>query len=210
MESRNSGEERRATATLALLSKQPLARARVSIQAARRHGRLNTISRRLFKAFPRAFKYPPVPLAIAIGPKLCELMRPEFKPAEVRAFLQAWTSGPRYLKAVLRGEMRRNLDGSPASCRSWGIALPPKSGLKQSGTRAHAPNRDRSAAMCMPRHCWTISALPAGEASKWSCGTACTAPAMNASAHCAAPVFRASHQAPFTSARIAHIGPPTS
>jgi len=94
--------------------KPPPIRTLVDHKAARRHGRLNTISLRLFKAFPRVFKYPPVPLAIAIGPKLCELMGPEFKPAEVRAFLHAWTSGPRYLKAVLRGEMRRNLDGSPA------------------------------------------------------------------------------------------------
>jgi sRNA-binding protein len=41
-------------------------------------------------------------------------LSPEFKPAEIRFFLHAWTSGPRYLKAVTRGEMRRNLDGSPA------------------------------------------------------------------------------------------------
>jgi sRNA-binding protein len=114
-------DENRSAARLVTLYKPPTAqyeapatRNHLDNKAARRHGRLNTISRRLFKAFPRVFKYPPVPLAIAIGPKLCELMGPEFKPAEVRAFLHAWTSGPRYLKAVLRGEMRRNLDGSPA------------------------------------------------------------------------------------------------
>jgi sRNA-binding protein len=83
-------------------------------EAARRHGSLNTISRRLFAVFPRAFKYPPVPLAVGIGRELCQLMRPEFKPAEIRVFLHAWTSGPRYLKAVARGEVRRNLDGTPA------------------------------------------------------------------------------------------------
>jgi sRNA-binding protein len=60
------------------------------------------------------FKYPPVPLAMGSGLKLRELLGTEFKPSEIRAFLQAWTSGPRYLKAVTRGEMRHNLDGSPA------------------------------------------------------------------------------------------------
>ena len=55
-----------------------------------------------------------MPLAVGIGRELCHLMSPEFKPAEIRVFLHAWTSGPRYLKAVVRGEMRRNLDGSPA------------------------------------------------------------------------------------------------
>ena len=58
------------------------------------------------------FKYPPVPLAMGSGLKLRELLGAEFKPAEIRTFLQAWTSGPRYLKAVARGEMRHNLDGS--------------------------------------------------------------------------------------------------
>src|SRR5205085_10348827 len=83
-------------------------------EPAGRRGRLNALSERLFETFPRAFKYPPVPLDVGIGLKLCELISPEFKPAEIRAFLYAWTSGPRYLKAVVRGEMRRNLDGSPA------------------------------------------------------------------------------------------------
>jgi hypothetical protein len=83
-------------------------------KGAARRGRVNTLSERLFEAFPEAFKYPPVPLAIGIGPRLCELLGPEFKPAEIRVFLHAWTSGARYLKAVARGNMRRNLDGSPA------------------------------------------------------------------------------------------------
>jgi sRNA-binding protein len=109
-----AGEKRRAAGRFAVSSKPPLARAHFGNKAPRRHGPLSAISRRVFKAFPSVFKYPPVPLAIAIGPKLCQLLRSEFKPAEVRAFLHAWTSGPRYLKAVLRGEMRRNLDGSPA------------------------------------------------------------------------------------------------
>ena len=74
------------------------------------------------------FKYPPVPLAMGTGLRLRELLGTAFKPAEIRAFLQAWTSGPRYLKAVARGEMRHNLDGSPA-------------GLPASEHRADARNR---------------------------------------------------------------------
>jgi hypothetical protein len=48
---------------------------------ARRRARVNTVSERLFEAFPEAFKYPPVPLAIGIGPRLRELLSPEFNPA---------------------------------------------------------------------------------------------------------------------------------
>jgi sRNA-binding protein len=86
-------------------------------QPAQRHAHKsgkNALSERLFLEFPKLFKYPPVPLAIGTGPKLLEVLGNEFKPAEIRTFLQAWTSGPRYLKAVARGEMRRNLNGSPA------------------------------------------------------------------------------------------------
>src|SRR5512138_2349538 len=60
----------------------------------------SALSERLFRDFPDAFKYPPVPLAIGVGLKLRELLGTKFKPADIRAFLQAWTSGPRYLKAV--------------------------------------------------------------------------------------------------------------
>ena len=112
---RDMGERRFSGILTAAALRKPAPAPRESPdKAADRRPRLNTLSERLFEAFPEPFKYPPVPLAIGIGPKLCELMSPEFKPAEIRAFLHAWTSGPRYLKAVVRGEMRRNLDGSPA------------------------------------------------------------------------------------------------
>jgi RNA chaperone ProQ/FINO-like protein len=150
--------ENRSAASFATSYKPPTARhkpqpirAHLDDKAARRHGRLNTISRRLFKAFPRVFKYPPVPLAIAIGPKLCELMGPEFKPAEVRAFLHAWTSGPRYLKAVVRGEMRRNLDGSPAGVPEPKHRTAAKE-LKRSGTRARASIRGRDSGAQLLKH----------------------------------------------------------
>jgi len=110
----NPWRERHSGGVLAGLFEPIRARAGGRDKDARRHGTLNPISRRLFAAFPRAFRYPPVPLAVGIGRELCQLMGPQFKPAEIRAFLHAWTSGPRYLKAVARGEMRRNLDGSPA------------------------------------------------------------------------------------------------
>ena len=82
--------------------------------AARHRARGSALSERLFSEFPKVFKYPPVPLAMGSGLKLRELLGAEFKPGEIRGFLQAWTSGPRYLKAVARGEMRHNLDGSRA------------------------------------------------------------------------------------------------
>jgi hypothetical protein len=110
---RTHARQRHSGGVSAALS-EPVRAAGARDKAARRHGPLSTISGRLFAAFPRAFKYPPVPLAVGIGRELCQLLRPEFKPAEIRVFLHAWTSGPRYLKAVVRGEMRRNLDGSPA------------------------------------------------------------------------------------------------
>ena len=67
--------------------------------AARLRARRSALWERLFRDFPKVFKYPPVPLATGTGLKLRELLGTEFKPAEIRAFLQAWTSGPRYLKA---------------------------------------------------------------------------------------------------------------
>jgi len=96
------------------LQNPPRTRSIGSVTAARPRARGNALAERLFRDFPNVFKYPPVPLAMGSGLKLRELLGTEFKPAEMRAFLQAWTSGPRYLKAVARGEMRHNLDGSPA------------------------------------------------------------------------------------------------
>ena len=103
-----------ATLTAPVLRKAASTPSSAPSKGVRRRSRVNALSERLFETFPEAFRYPPVPLAIGIGPRLCELLSPEFKRADIRVFLHAWTSGPRYLKAVARGEMRRNLDGSPA------------------------------------------------------------------------------------------------
>jgi hypothetical protein len=113
--------------TLNTLRKPPPSASNGPKRAKRRPQR-SALSQRLLRDFPKAFKYPPVPLAIGIGLKLRELLGAEFKPADIRAFLHAWTSGPRYLKGVARGEMRRNLDGSPA-------------GLPESKHRADARER---------------------------------------------------------------------
>ena len=99
--------------TLNALRKPPPAASNGPKRAKRRPQR-SALSQRLLRDFPTAFKYPPVPLAIGIGLKLRDVLGAEFKPGEIRGFLQAWTSGPRYLKAIARGEMRHDLDGSPA------------------------------------------------------------------------------------------------
>jgi sRNA-binding protein len=68
-------------------------------------------------------------------------LSPEFKPADIRLFLHAWTSGPRYLKAVARGEMRRNLDGSPAGLpepEHRAAAKQRLDAIGHSGGRSHA------------------------------------------------------------------------
>jgi sRNA-binding protein len=119
--------------TLNALRKPPLVPSHGPKRAKRRPQR-SALSERLFRDYPNAFKYPPVPLAIGVGLKLRELLGAEFKPADIRAFLQAWTSGPRYLKAVARGEMRRNLDGSPA-------ALPESQHRADAQERLHAMRR---------------------------------------------------------------------
>jgi sRNA-binding protein len=139
-------EERRfaKTLTAAVLRKPAPPPSSAFSKTARRRARVNTLSERLFEAFPELFKYPPVPLAIGIGHRLCELLSPEFKPAEIRFFLHAWTSGPRYLKAVSRGEMRRNLDGSPAGLPEPEHRAAAKERLDvigHLGDRSHAPKQ---------------------------------------------------------------------
>jgi hypothetical protein len=79
--------------TLNALRKPPPAASNGPKRAKRRPQR-SALSQRLLRDFPKAFKYPPVPLAIGIGLKLRELLGAEFKPGEIRGFLQAWTSGP--------------------------------------------------------------------------------------------------------------------
>jgi sRNA-binding protein len=140
---KDTGERRFArTLTAAVLRKPaPVPSSRALSKGARHRARVNTLSERLFETFPEVFKYPPVPLAIGIGPRLCELLNPEFKPAEIRVFLHAWTSGPRYLKAVVRGEMRRNPDGSPAGLpepEHRAAAKEQLDAIGHSGGRSHA------------------------------------------------------------------------
>ena len=66
--------------------------------------------------WPAAFTKP-VPLAIGISVRISEVLRAEGKPLtrkSVGLVLHHWTVQNSYLQAVLRGEARRNLDGSEA------------------------------------------------------------------------------------------------
>jgi len=65
--------------TLNALGKPPLVPSNGPKRAKRRPQR-GALSERLFRDFPKAFKYPPVPLAVGIGLKLRELLGAEFKP----------------------------------------------------------------------------------------------------------------------------------
>ena len=59
----------------------------------------------------------PVPLAVGISRHIKEALRAEGKAIDRRAIgvaLHRWTKQGAYLRAMVRGEIRRNLDGSEA------------------------------------------------------------------------------------------------
>jgi sRNA-binding protein len=66
------------------------------------------------KRWPAVFTKP-VPLAIGISGQMKAVLRAEDKGFDLKQFgmsIHSWTLQSAYLHAVLRGEMRRNLDGS--------------------------------------------------------------------------------------------------
>jgi sRNA-binding protein len=66
------------------------------------------------KRWPAVFAKP-VPLAIGISGQMKAVLRGEDKSFDLKQFgmsIRFWTLQSAYLHAVLRGEMRRNLDGS--------------------------------------------------------------------------------------------------
>src|SRR5947209_4199569 len=66
--------------------------------------------------WPAAFTKP-VPLAAGFSGQMRTVLRAEGKAIDRKAFgrtIHAWTMQGPYLYAVMRGEMRRNLDGSEA------------------------------------------------------------------------------------------------
>lgn len=68
------------------------------------------------KRWPAAFTNP-VPLAIGISGHMKAVLRAEDKVLDRKTFsvtIHFWTKQGAYLHAVMRGEMRRNLDGSEA------------------------------------------------------------------------------------------------
>jgi hypothetical protein len=68
----------------------------------------------LRQKFPAVFSSPPAPLAIGAGKELIELFRGEVPSRVVRIALRRWTGTPPYLAAIAAGELRLNLDGTPA------------------------------------------------------------------------------------------------
>jgi hypothetical protein len=67
----------------------------------------------LAAAFPIAFCVPSPPLAIGVSDRILEAM-PDINKRELSLFLNYWTSRSGYRRSIARGEMRVNLDGSPA------------------------------------------------------------------------------------------------
>ena len=68
------------------------------------------------RRWPAAFSRP-VPLAVGISRHIKEVLRAEGETIDRKSIgtaLHPWTMHGAYLRAVVRGEMRRNLDGSPA------------------------------------------------------------------------------------------------
>jgi sRNA-binding protein len=66
--------------------------------------------------WPTAFTKP-VPLAVGFSGRMKVALRAEGKAIDSKSFnlaIRSWTMQGAYLHAVMRGEMRRNLDGSEA------------------------------------------------------------------------------------------------
>ena len=56
----------------------------------------------------------PVPLAVGLARQIKRALPPDFPRKEVGIAVHHWTQGGGYLRAVARGDTRRNLDGSEA------------------------------------------------------------------------------------------------
>jgi sRNA-binding protein len=69
---------------------------------------------RLSEVFPEVFSLPAVPLAIGIHNQILDVAGDSIDPRELSTFLRYWVSRWAYLRAMWRGEPRRNLDGSVA------------------------------------------------------------------------------------------------
>jgi sRNA-binding protein len=78
----------------------------------RRQERIETILAVWQVRWPAVFTKP-VPLAIGISRRMREQL-PEFPRREIGIALHSWTNRRGYLRAMARGDMRRNLDGSEA------------------------------------------------------------------------------------------------
>jgi sRNA-binding protein len=63
---------------------------------------------------PEAFRVPRPPLAIGIHRQIFEVMGDDLDRRALPHFLRVWVRRFDYLDAIAHGEMRLNLDGSPA------------------------------------------------------------------------------------------------
>ena len=78
-----------------------------------RHAKIAALHADWRNRFPAAFTKP-VPLAIGIVRQIRQALPPGTGSRDVSRAVHRWTQRPSYLKAVARGEARRNLDGSEA------------------------------------------------------------------------------------------------
>ena len=60
----------------------------------------------------------PVPLAVGLARQIKQALPPDFPRKEIGIAVHHWTQGGGYLRAMARGDTRRNLDGSEAGTPS--------------------------------------------------------------------------------------------
>jgi sRNA-binding protein len=79
-----------------------------------RWARANKLLAVLRERWPLAFCEPRMPFVIGIAEEIRALLGDEASKATLNLAMHHWTRRPDYIAALARGEMRANLDGSPA------------------------------------------------------------------------------------------------
>ena len=83
-------------------------------EKAERRAAVREVETLLRERWPVVFCVPRVPLAIGIHKQVLEAAGGDINPVALGRFMRWWVRCPDYLDAVAHGEVRRNLDGSPA------------------------------------------------------------------------------------------------